>query len=119
MGRGYGLGIIGLPASLGQTLSTVHRLLTNSWSLADAALRLELVSNTAADGAIPCLELYTRRVFLDSSVASAVLRGSEETPRAPTPILLLTYLANQFRAGTNTTPYSMVAAAGNRGRHRR
>jgi ABC-type lipoprotein release transport system permease subunit len=84
------------------------------------------------------IELRSDRIFLEPAVAAAVFaprtnRSSERVPfwaaswMTPWPHLTnfagnelvtslgrpaLTYLVNQLRAGTNTTPYSMVTAAG-------
>ena len=54
------------------------------------------------------LELRSERVFLDPPVAQAACRAGA----LPHPELILTYFVNELRDGTNTTPYSMVAAAG-------
>jgi putative ABC transport system permease protein len=51
-------------------------------------------------------ELRTSRVFFDPPAARCVFAAA--TNAQP----LLTYLVNLLRAGTNTTPYSMVTAAG-------
>ena len=55
-----------------------------------------------------CLELTSRRVFLDEPLVRTTLASNRNAQ------LLLTYLVNQFRVGTNSTPYSMVTAAGAR-----
>jgi ABC-type lipoprotein release transport system permease subunit len=73
-------------------------LLRARWTLADAQCELR-----ASPGG---LELRSERVFIDPPIAQAALA------RATGPELILTYFANELRAGTNTTPYSMVTAAG-------
>jgi ABC-type lipoprotein release transport system permease subunit len=104
-----------------------------AWSLADAELSVRAVeqAGTAMSGEPrPFVELASPRIFLEPPVADAVLRprirpwSNPPAPRAdPTNNTaftqfvtngqpLLTYLVNLFRAGTNTTPYSMVTAAG-------
>src|SRR5207244_536226 len=52
-------------------------------------------------------ELRSPRVFLEPAVvaASAQVRGSNTVP-------ILTYLANLIWTSSNTTPYSMITAAG-------
>ncbi|NOS70176.1 MAG: ABC transporter permease [Verrucomicrobia bacterium] len=51
-------------------------------------------------------ELRTRRVFLDGSVVKAGLAAATNSQT------ILTYLGSLLRAGTNSTPYSMVTATG-------
>lgn len=71
------------------------------WTPADA----ELAFRTTPDKSQ--IELRTSRVFIDPAVEQAAL----VTGKNPQPIL--TYFVNQLKAGTNTTPYSMVTAMGN------
>ncbi|MBI3850969.1 MAG: FtsX-like permease family protein [Verrucomicrobia bacterium] len=72
-----------------------------SWfQLADA--ELELGFSKSGDA----VDLKSRRIFLDPPVVRAGLMA--DTNAQP----ILTYLVNQLRAGTNSTPYSMVTAAG-------
>ena len=73
-------------------------LLRRRWTLADAQCELR-----PSPGG---LELRSERVFLDPPIAQAALA------RAPGAELILTYFANELRDGTNSTPYSMVTAAG-------
>jgi ABC-type antimicrobial peptide transport system permease subunit len=87
--------------------------LSQSWSAADAGLDFEILEPQRA------VELRSRRVFLDPPVVRQVTRndGSEfglGPVRLPSgkEELILTYLANLLQAGTNSTPYSMVTAAG-------
>jgi ABC-type antimicrobial peptide transport system permease subunit len=106
------------PASLpGDSLESISaRLkewLRRSWSAADVGLYFATVEQPRA------VELRSKRVFLDPAVVRQKTlpyggrhglgpvrfpAGKEE--------LILTYLANLLRAGTNAAPYSMVTAAG-------
>ncbi len=73
--------------------------LREKFQLADAELDLRPVTNQNV------LELRSPRVFLDPSTVDAALNS------APQANLISTYFVNELRAGTNSTPYSMVAAA--------
>lgn len=64
---------------------------------ADAQLQWQLTPSSNF------VELRTSRVFLEESVTKN-LRVSNAVP-------IFTYFVNQFRSGTNTTPYSMVTAS--------
>lgn len=72
-------------------------LLREHWTLADVQCELR-----PSPGG---LELRSERVFIDPPIAREALA------RAAGPELILTYFVNEMRAGTNTTPYSMVTAA--------
>ncbi len=74
--------------------------LEQTWQLADAELELRSVPATQE------LELRSPRVFLDPSKIAAAQAA------APGARPILTYFANEIRSGTNSTPYSMVAAMG-------
>ncbi len=101
--------------------------------IGDLSLQLRNIPNQSM------LELRSERIFLEPAVAAAVFApqtnqaAAERPPHwaaswiSPWPHLtnfagnelvaslgrpLMTYLVNQLRAGTNTTPYSMVTAAG-------
>jgi putative ABC transport system permease protein len=87
----------GSPAA--EALQQLQDELKSSLILADLEAALRPVPGNS-------LELSSRRVFLDHPLARNVLRSF------PTARPILTFLVNQFRAGTNTTPYSMVTAAG-------
>jgi len=68
------------------------------WQLEDFQLSLRATNDQFALG--------TDRVFLDEPVGRAASSaGGNASP-------ILTYLVNLMRAGTNSTPYSMVTAAG-------
>ncbi len=70
------------------------------WRLTDAQVELRLMTNENM------MQLQTSRVFLSPPVVRAALAA--DTNAHP----IFTYLANLLRAGTNSTPYSIVAAAG-------
>ncbi|MBE0542767.1 MAG: FtsX-like permease family protein [Verrucomicrobia bacterium] len=108
-----------LPAD--QALALAHEAFRQSWSLEDSEHDLFVSTN----GSI--IELRTKRVFLDRPVADGSLRKSPGEVHLcllhagcidfPTDFTtnaqpLITYLVNLLSAGTNTTPYSMVTAAG-------
>lgn len=74
--------------------------LEDSWKLADA--ELELRPAPAANE----IELRSSRVFLDPAKIAAAKAA------APNAQPVLTYFANEIWRGTNSTPYSMIAAVG-------
>jgi ABC-type antimicrobial peptide transport system permease subunit len=81
-------------------VTKLNQTLRDNWTLDDAPAELR----TNSQGNL--LELRTERVFLDRPLAeAALLAGTNSAP-------ILTLLANLICAGTNTTPYSMVTAAG-------
>jgi ABC-type antimicrobial peptide transport system permease subunit len=86
-----------LPAD--QTVALAQEAFRQSWSLEDSEHLLFVSTNRSN------VELRTKRVFLDEPVATAALAASNAQP-------ILTYLVNLLHAGTNSTPYSMVTAAG-------
>jgi putative ABC transport system permease protein len=87
--------------------------LSQNWSAADAGLDFKLLERPAV------VELKSPRVFLDTAVVRPVATpnggqfflGSVRIPSGKEQ-MILTYLANQLRFGTHSTPYSMVTAAG-------
>jgi len=88
-------------------------LLGEHWCAADAEVDFRVREQP------PEVELRSTRVFLDPPVVSQIKNfdgaGLEVGPAGIAwgkEQLLLTYLANLLRAGTNATPYSMVTAAG-------
>jgi ABC-type antimicrobial peptide transport system permease subunit len=98
-------GFLGLHASTKQVstkdaLAWLGSLLKENWTLADAGLESVRASDTSA-------ELRSSRVFLEPPVkkAAAQIEGTNC-------VFILTYLANLIVFGSNTTPYSMVTAAG-------
>jgi ABC-type antimicrobial peptide transport system permease subunit len=104
-------GIGDMPSQEG--VDEFDRMLRANWSAADAGLDFETLEQPRA------VELRSRRVFLDPAV---VRQATLPDGRPPEPSafeiglgrgqLILTYLVNLLRAGTNATPYSMVTAAG-------
>ena len=70
------------------------------WQLADAAVEVRELPDLNA------VELRSPRIFLGPPVVRAAFVAHTNAAA------IITYLVNQFRTGTNTTPYSMVAAAG-------
>jgi ABC-type antimicrobial peptide transport system permease subunit len=86
------------PASV--ALSKLAEMLQANWRLADLEVELRAVRPYQN------LDLVSRRIFLDAPVVRTALTV------APNPQPILTYLVNLLSAGTNTTPYSMVTAAG-------
>ncbi|HAV64800.1 MAG TPA: hypothetical protein DCY13_20835, partial [Verrucomicrobiales bacterium] len=74
--------------------------LEQNWQLSDAELELRHVEATGE------IELRSARVFLDPAKIEAA------TNAAPGTRTILTYFANELRQGTNSTPYSMIAAMG-------
>lgn len=90
------------PAPTDQFLEQAKTSLAEHWRLADAQATVVVLTNGTG------VELHSSRIFLDAPLAAAAREVSVESNARP----LLTYLVNQFRRGTNTTPYSMVTAAG-------
>ena len=78
-------------------VTNLPALLREHWTLADVQCELR-----PSPGG---LELHSERVFIDPPIAREALA------RAAGPELILTYFVNELRAGTNSTPYSMVTAA--------
>jgi ABC-type antimicrobial peptide transport system permease subunit len=83
------------------------------WGAADAGLDFEILEPQRA------VELKSKRIFLDPPLVNVVTRNHKHGIKfGPVTLpsgkeeLILTYLANLLQAGTNATPYSMVAAAG-------
>jgi putative ABC transport system permease protein len=107
--------------------------LSLAWALGDAELSIRTVEQPASaiggERVTPIVEVTSSRIFLDSPVVDAALRpglarfASRQTPAVRDPsdfnlahlvtkgVRVLTYLANQLRAGDLATPYSMVTAA--------
>ena len=88
-----------LPVPPSEQLSHLTNLLAASWDFENVQIA-EL--RTSQDG----VHLTSPRIFLEPPVARAAMAAD---PRGRP---LLTYLVNLLQAGTNTTPYSMVTAAG-------
>jgi ABC-type antimicrobial peptide transport system permease subunit len=87
-------------APSGFAIAKLQELLRQNWKLPDTEANLRPSPDRTHLG------LVSRRVFLDPPLVSAALAAN--TNSQP----VLTYLVNLLRFGTNTTPYSMVTAAG-------
>ncbi len=83
-----------------ETFETVTPIFRASFNLGDAQLSLSHSPDRRS------VELKTSRIFLDPPAVRAALAA--DTNAQP----ILTYLATLLVAGTNSTPYSMVTAAG-------
>jgi ABC-type antimicrobial peptide transport system permease subunit len=71
------------------------------WTLGDVGLVLQPESNGLG------IELRSSQVFLERHAVEAAIQVGETNA-----VSILTYLANLIAIGTNTTPYSMITAAG-------
>ena len=88
------------PADQHYTSADLNRLLGQLWCLADVQSEMRRASH---DG---LLELRSERIFLDAPLADSALAADDKAQP------ILTYLTTLLRAGTNTTPYSMITAVG-------
>jgi len=75
-------------------VDTANHAIRQNWRLADAELQLE------ANATAGIIDLKTPRIFLDGPALEA---GGVDDSAA-----VLTYIANEIRTDTNSTPYSMV-----------
>jgi ABC-type antimicrobial peptide transport system permease subunit len=97
-----------IPSSFLGLQPEVHAVVANElqaalaevWQIADLQTELILANDGLA------VELRSERVFLDPPIVRSAL--SADTNAQP----ILTYLSTLLSAGTNSTPYSMVTAAG-------
>jgi putative ABC transport system permease protein len=80
------------------TLERADIALKECWRLADAGLELRRLDVQQ------CLELRSRRIFIDEVVADAAMNVADGA------VGVLTYFVNELRCGDKTTPYSMVTA---------
>jgi putative ABC transport system permease protein len=107
--------------------------LSLAWALGDAELSVSTIEQpataTGGEGIALIVGVTSSRIFLDSPVVTAALTPGliksvyRDAPAVHDPsdfdlahlvtngVRVLTYLANQLRAGDHTTPYSMVTAA--------
>ena len=76
-----------------ELVQSANAKIKNEWRLADA--ELVLIEN----GKDNVIDLRTDRIFLDANT----LKATADSQTA------LTYIANEFRIGTNAVPYSMVS----------
>jgi putative ABC transport system permease protein len=80
------------------TLERADIALKGCWRLADAGLELRRLDVQQ------CLELRSRRIFIDEVAADAAMNVADGA------VGVLTYFVNELRCGDKTTPYSMVTA---------
>ncbi len=76
-----------------ELVRSANAKIKNEWRLADAELML------IENGKDNVIDLRTDRIFLDANT----LKATADSQTA------LTYIANEFRIGTNAVPYSMIA----------
>jgi putative ABC transport system permease protein len=82
------------------TVETANKAVGKCWQLADSGLELRRLQKQDT------LELRSRRIFIDDSLARAAMNAADEA------VGILTYFVNELRCGDRTTPYSMVTAMG-------
>ncbi len=80
------------------TLEKADAAIRKCWKLADAGLELRRLDVQQ------CLQLRSRRIFIDEPVADAAMKAADGA------VGVLTYFVNELRCGGRTTPYSMVTA---------
>lgn len=88
--------------SVNISIEKIEQALKNEWRLSDADAELKSITDKG-------LELSSARVFIDNSIAEAVVLAQ------PDSISILTYFVNELRVNESFTPYSMVTAADSRG----
>ena len=86
----------------GVSADQVSQAVKKAWQLADAGLELERLSKPDV------LELRSRRVFMDESIGAKALQAGAKAQG------ILAYFVNEIRLGDKATPYSIVAATGDR-----
>ncbi len=86
----------------GMTADEISLAVERAWRPADAGLTLERLADQNV------LELRSRRIFIDEAVSV------EATKAEPNAAGVLTYFMNEIRLSDRATPYSMVAAVGER-----
>lgn len=80
--------------------------LVREWTIADAEVMIHDLPQSQQ------FELRSDRIFIEDSIATAAARSDGPLTG------VLTYFVTELRVGTNTTPYSMVAAMGALGPNR-
>jgi len=80
------------------TLEKADAAIRKCWKLADTGLELRRLDVQQ------CLQLRSRRIFIDEPVADAAMKAADGA------VGVLTYFVNELRCGGRTTPYSMVTA---------
>lgn len=81
------------------TIEKANEAIKKCWQLADADLEPRRLEHNDV------LEIRSKRVFIDDSVAAVAMNADDES------IGILTYFVNELSSGDRTTPYSMVTAA--------
>jgi len=93
------------------TVERANEAIKKCWQPADAGLELRsldrqggsLEAGGFGDG---WLELRSRRIFIDESLAEAAINAADNA------VGILTYFVNELRCGDRSAPYSMVTAMG-------
>lgn len=80
----------------------VSKAVKNAWQLADAGLEMERLPQQNV------LELRSRRVFMDEPIGAEALKTGAKAQG------VLAYFVNEICLGDKATPYSIVAATGDR-----
>ena len=93
------------------TVKRANDAVRKCWQLADAGLELRRLdrqggSPKAGGFGDGWLELRSRRIFIDESLAEAAINAADDA------VGILTYFVNELRCAGRTTPYSMVTAMG-------
>ena len=84
----------------GATADELNAAIKKAWQPADAGLELARLEQPNV------LELRSRRIFIEESLASEAMKADAGA------VGILTYFVNEIRLGDKATPYSMVAAIG-------
>jgi ABC-type antimicrobial peptide transport system permease subunit len=98
--------LVGPSASPGNDLTAgkADAVIRERWRLADVNLEVRRIPDQ------PFFELRSSRIFLDPPLAAAAIEAGKDQN---TGVLgVLTYLVNEFDAGTRKAPYSMATAVG-------
>jgi len=82
------------------TVEGANEAVRKCWQLADAGLELRKLNQRDV------LELRSRRIFIDESLAEAAINAADNA------VGILTYFVNELRCGDRSAPYSMVTAMG-------
>jgi putative ABC transport system permease protein len=87
------------------TVESADQALSRAFSPEAAGLHIDYTTKSLL-AAPQTIEITSSRIFIDPPVAPAVLADE------PTAVGILTYFVNNFKTGSHSTPYSMVAAVG-------
>jgi ABC-type antimicrobial peptide transport system permease subunit len=80
------------------TAEAIDEAIKERWELADTGLSLRELEDTGE------LELLSRRIFIDDSLAAAAKEADSGAKG------ILTYFVNEIRAGGKATPYSFISS---------